>query len=76
MSLGLRCLVLSRNDIGDEGATRIARALGASRKLERLEMASCGICDAGATALASASSPLLDANSQVRRAGKARVRRG
>jgi hypothetical protein len=52
LSLRLRTLVLSRNDLGDEGVCRIARGLRSSRLLERLDLAACSLGDEGASALA------------------------
>jgi Ran GTPase-activating protein (RanGAP) involved in mRNA processing and transport len=59
---GLEELVLSHNDVRDEGASSIAAALAAScPRLEKLDLVSCGLGNAGARALAGALSraPLL-----------------
>ena len=53
--LNLRHCELSRNDaIGDTGATSLARALRASRRLESLGLRACGLSDEAALALADA----------------------
>lgn len=53
--VNLRRLELNHNgSIGDEGAGAIARGLRASHALQRLEMRSCGVGNAGASQIAAA----------------------
>ena len=50
----LHTLLLSKNDLGDEGAVALAATLRHSRKLFRIDLGSNGIGDSGAVALARA----------------------
>ncbi|MDP3561456.1 MAG: hypothetical protein Q8R83_04675 [Legionellaceae bacterium] len=53
-SLDLRYLDLSSNNIGDEGAIKLAKELGSSRCTKKLILNNCGITITGAMAIAEA----------------------